>query len=117
MVAFMTVLQICDQYEIHIDLSIHMMFVFVPVLLICMIRNLKYLTPFSTLANVMMAIGVGAVLFEASQDLAPIESRTYLASWSQLPLYFGTAIYAFEGIGLVSYTFLNRLSQTFDFNL
>ncbi|CAH2215809.1 jg878 [Pararge aegeria aegeria] len=92
---------ICDQYEIHIDLSIHMMFVFVPILIICMIRNLKYLTPFSTLANVLMAIGVGAVLYEATQDLPPVDSRVYLASWSQLPLYFGTAIYAFEGIGLV----------------
>ncbi|XP_023937477.1 proton-coupled amino acid transporter-like protein CG1139 [Bicyclus anynana] len=92
---------ICDQYDIHIGLSVHMIFVFVPVLLICMIRNLKYLTPFSTLANVLMAIGVGAVLYEATQDLPSVESRVYLASWYQLPLYFGTAVYAFEGIGLV----------------
>lgn len=99
--------QICDQYGVHIDLSIHMIFVVVPVLLLCMVRNLKYLTPFSTLANVLMAVGVGAVLYEASHDLPAVSSREYLASWHQLPLYFGTAVYAFEGIGLVSYFFLD----------
>lgn len=95
-------MQICDQYGVHIDLSIHMIFVVVPVLLLCMVRNLKYLTPFSTLANVLMAVGVGAVLYEATQDLSSVESRNYIGSWHQLPLYFGTAVYAFEGIGLVS---------------
>ncbi|XP_026500631.2 proton-coupled amino acid transporter-like protein CG1139 isoform X1 [Vanessa tameamea] len=92
---------ICDEYGIHIELSIHMIFVVIPVLILCMVRNLKYLTPFSTVANVLMAVGVGAVLYEATQDLPPVESREYLASWHQLPLYFGTAVYAFEGIGLV----------------
>lgn len=80
-----------------------MIIVVVPVLLSCMVRNLKYLTPFSTVANIMMAVGVSVVVYVAAQDLPPISSRVYLASWQQLPLYFGTAIYAFEGIGLVSY--------------
>lgn len=96
----------CDQYNINVDLSIHMAFVVVPVLLACMVRNLKYLTPFSTIANIMMAVGVAIVVYEASQDLPPVDSRVYLASWEQLPLYFGTAIYAFEGIGLVSLNFI-----------
>ncbi|XP_052752482.1 proton-coupled amino acid transporter-like protein CG1139 [Galleria mellonella] len=92
---------ICDQYGINIDLSIHMIFVVIPVLLSCMVRNLKYLTPFSTVANIMMAVGVSAVVYEAAQNLPPVNTREYMASWQQLPLYFGTAIYAFEGIGLV----------------
>ncbi|CAH1647912.1 unnamed protein product [Spodoptera littoralis] len=92
---------ICDQYNIHIDLSIHMIFVVVPVLLACMVRNLKYLTPFSTIANIMMATGVAVVVYEATQDLPDVETREYIGTWQQLPLYFGTAIYAFEGIGLV----------------
>lgn len=92
---------ICDQYNINIDLSIHMIIVVIPVLLSCMVRNLKYLTPFSTIANIMMAVGVAVVIYKATLDLPPVNTRTYLASWQQLPLYFGTAVYAFEGIGLV----------------
>lgn len=95
-------LQICDENGIHIDLSIHMIFVVIPLLLSCMVRNLKYLTPFSTVANIMMAVGVSVVVYVAAQDLPAVQSREYIASWRQLPLYFGTAIYAFEGIGLVS---------------
>ncbi|XP_012544828.1 proton-coupled amino acid transporter 1 [Bombyx mori] len=92
---------ICDHYEVHIDLSIHMIIVVIPVLLACMVRNLKYLTPFSTIANIMMAVGVSVVIYQATLDLPSVHTRNYIASWQQLPLYFGTAVYAFEGIGLV----------------
>lgn len=79
-----------------------MIFVVIPILLSCMVRNLKYLTPFSTIANAMMFVGVGAVIYEATQNLPEVQSRAYIGTWNQLPLFFGTAIYAFEGIGLVS---------------
>lgn len=58
-----------------------------------------------------MALGVGAVMYEAMQDLPPVKSREFLAPWSQLPLYFGTAIYAFEGIGLVSIILLIKIKK------
>lgn len=34
-------------------------------------------------------------------DLPPISERNYVSSLHKLPLFFGTAIYIFEGIGLV----------------
>ncbi|XP_073950223.1 proton-coupled amino acid transporter-like protein acs isoform X1 [Choristoneura fumiferana] len=92
---------ICDHYGVQMELSVHMIFVVIPVLLACSVRNLKYLTPFSTVANVLMAAGVSAVVYEAAQGLPAPSERDYIADWRQLPLYFGTAVYAFEGIGLV----------------
>lgn len=35
------------------------------------------------------------------QNLPRTDSVKAFATWEQLPLYFGTAIYAFEGIGVV----------------
>jgi len=67
-----------------------------------MIRNLKFIAPLSMAANISMAIGLGIILSYCLVDLPPLNSRTAVAHWSQIPLFFGTAIYAFEGISLVS---------------
>lgn len=75
--------------------------ILLPILLTALIRNLKYLAPFSTLANVLMCIGIIIVLYYSSQDIPSVTERRYIADWQQLPLFFGTAVYAFEGIGLV----------------
>lgn len=74
-----------------------------------MIRNLKFIAPLSTAANISMAIGLGIILTYCLADLPPLASRTAVAHWSQIPLFFGTAIYAFEGISLVSIYSYSRL--------
>lgn len=78
-----------------------MVIALVPILLACLIRNLKYLAPFSMLANLMMVVGLSITLYFGCQDLPHPSERDYIADWSRIPLYFGTTIYAFEGIGLV----------------
>ncbi|XP_077302200.1 proton-coupled amino acid transporter-like protein acs [Arctopsyche grandis] len=93
--------KILDRYDVIFDLHLHMVIVLLPILLSCMIRNLKYLTPFSMLANLMMIVGLAITLYFACTDLPHPSERPYIADWSRLPLYFGTTIYAFEGIGLV----------------
>merc|ERR1719411_1570839 len=73
----------------------------IPMLLLCSIRNLKYLSPISMLANILQMVGLGLVFFYLLQDLPVTWERKAYADWKQYPLYFGTAIYAFEGIGVV----------------
>lgn len=79
-----------------------MAIILVPILLTALIRNLKYLAPFSTIANVLMIVGIIIVMYYATEDLPSVNERQYFAKLSHLPLFFGTTIYAFEGIGLVS---------------
>lgn len=49
-----------------------------------------------------MLSGIGITFYYIFQDLPPISERNLaVLSWSKLPLFFGTVIYLFEGIGLV----------------
>ncbi|XP_027207368.1 proton-coupled amino acid transporter-like protein pathetic isoform X1 [Penaeus vannamei] len=73
-----------------------------PILLICYIPHLKYLAPVSLVAGVIQTAGLIICFYYMVRDLPEIsEEIPGWAGWSKLPLYFGSAIYAFEGIGLV----------------
>lgn len=78
-----------------------MAFILVPMLMLASIRNLKYLSPVSMLANILQMAGLGIIFYYLFQDLPYSWERKAFSSWGQLPLYFGTAIYTFEGIGVV----------------
>ncbi len=72
--------------------------------------------PFSLMANVMNVVGLVIILQYCVRDLPPIGSYPAFNSWSTLPLYFGTAIYAFEGIGVVSFSWFGTKCDTFLLN-
>jgi len=65
------------------------------------VKSLKYLTPASFLATILTVIGLGITFFYLLQGLPKTLKVKAFSSWQQLPLYFGTAVYAFEGIGMV----------------
>lgn len=49
-----------------------------------------------------MLSGIGITFFYIFQDLPNISERNMaVVSWTKLPLFFGTVVYLFEGIGLV----------------
>lgn len=90
-----------DHYGYQWDVHVHMAVILIPILMSCMVRNLKYLAPISTIANILMITGIIITLYYSMQELPDISSRRYIADLEQLPLFFGTALFAFEGIGLV----------------
>lgn len=77
---------------------------FIPILLSTWIRNLKYLAPVSSIANFLVVAGYMATVYMMTDDLPSIEERDYVAGWKQIPLFFGTVIYSFEAITLVSHS-------------
>lgn len=94
--------QVMDYYGIVLDLHLHMAIIFLPILCSALVRNLKFLTPLSTIANILMIVGIVITIYYSTKDLPTNTTKHYFATWEQFPLFFGTAIFAFEGIGLVS---------------
>ncbi|XP_011561266.1 proton-coupled amino acid transporter-like protein CG1139 [Plutella xylostella] len=66
-----------------------------------LIRNLKYLAPFSMIANLLVGTGMGITLYYLFQDIPSTSEREAFAGLDRLPTFFGTAIFALEGIGVV----------------
>ena len=89
----------------YMDSRIYMVIVTALLLPFVFIRNLKSLAPLSMVANVMTMVGLLIILWHCVQDIPSVSNYPAFNSWTGLALYFGTTIYAFEGIGVVSITF------------
>ena len=69
-----------------------------------LVRHLKYIAPFSSAANLLMMLGFIVILQYCCQHLQPVPHFPAFGSSTGLALFFGQAIYAFEGIAVVSIT-------------
>ncbi|XP_039286721.1 proton-coupled amino acid transporter-like protein CG1139 [Nilaparvata lugens] len=92
---------ISDSYGLNLDLRVHMCIMMVPLILSSLVRSLKYIVPISLTANLCMIFGIASTMYIVMQDLPPVSSRRYIGDLGNVPLFFGTAVYSFEGIGLV----------------
>lgn len=73
----------------------------IPLIVLNLIRSLKFLAPFSMIANLFTGAAMCITFYYVFQDLPSVGARPQMAEWTQLPLFFGTAIFALEGIGVV----------------
>ncbi|KAH8395576.1 hypothetical protein KR222_000484, partial [Zaprionus bogoriensis] len=91
---------VVDHY-FKMDVHIYLLLMLAPMILLNLVRNLKYLTPVSLVAAVLTVAGLAISFSYMLHDLPDVHTVKPVATWATLPLYFGTAIYAFEGIGVV----------------
>ncbi|XP_003703905.1 proton-coupled amino acid transporter-like protein pathetic [Megachile rotundata] len=71
------------------------------VILLGQVRNLKYLVPFSMIANTCMMVGFALTLYYVFTDMNISSNVKLFAKAEQLPTFFATVIFAIEGIGVV----------------
>ena len=88
-------------YHVQVDTKIILLILLIPMMALNLLKNLKYLTPVSLFASILTVTGLAFTFHYMLHDLPRTDSVHGYATWGQLPLYFGTAIYAFEGIGVV----------------
>lgn len=93
--------EVVAHYFFKLDIRVYLLLMLVPMVLLNLVRNLKYLTPASLLASILTIGGLAITFFYMLQDLPKTDTVKGFATWDTLPLFFGTAIYAFEGIGVV----------------
>ncbi|XP_053687631.1 proton-coupled amino acid transporter-like protein pathetic [Sabethes cyaneus] len=83
------------------DIRIYILLTMIPVLAIGQIRELKFLVPFSALANMFIVVTFAITLYYIFKDPLVFDDKPGFASFATLPLFFSTVIFAMEGIGVV----------------
>lgn len=89
---------VADYYlESPVDVRLCMVIILLPLILINWIRNLKYLAPFSTLANAITMVSFGIICYYIFREPVSTENKEAFAPASGFPLFFGTVLFALEG--------------------
>lgn len=74
---------------------------FLPISILCTIRKIENLAPFSAIANAATAVSISIMFSYLLGSLPSPEIYPKFAGFDMLPAYFGTIVFAFEGIGVV----------------
>ncbi|XP_063498752.1 proton-coupled amino acid transporter 3 isoform X1 [Symphalangus syndactylus] len=84
-----------------LDIRFYMLIILPFLISLVFIQNLRALSIFSTLANIS-TLGSMALIFEYIMQGIPYPSNLPLmANWKTFLLFFGTAVFTFEGVGMV----------------
>ncbi|XP_066147989.1 proton-coupled amino acid transporter-like protein CG1139 isoform X1 [Euwallacea fornicatus] len=96
--------QVVDVYtpdDYHFDTRLYMAAMLPLLIPVNLIKNLKFLSPLSMIANILVAVGMSVTFYYIFSDLPSFDSQPAYESVTKLPIFFGTAIFALEGIGVV----------------
>ncbi|XP_026326528.1 proton-coupled amino acid transporter-like protein pathetic [Hyposmocoma kahamanoa] len=98
-----SVQQIVDYFAVDNGLSkaMYCAMSLVPILIFTQIKNLKFLAPFSAIANILLVLTFLICLHYICKDFPGLDSQPMLVKIEQWPLFIATVIFAMEGIGVV----------------
>uniref|UniRef100_A0A7I4YF09 Aa_trans domain-containing protein n=1 Tax=Haemonchus contortus TaxID=6289 RepID=A0A7I4YF09_HAECO len=87
--------------DIKLSKATWMLLLLIPMLSLCSIRRLSMLAPLAMAANFVYIVAVGIVLFFFVSNLKPVGSLPWFGKVADLPLFFGTVMFAFEGVAVI----------------
>ncbi|XP_031340853.1 proton-coupled amino acid transporter-like protein CG1139 [Photinus pyralis] len=87
--------------EFEMDTRIYSVITMIPLLLSMQIRQLKYLVPFSLIANVCLVIGFGITLYYIFEETPDVSKVSLFESLERFPTFLSTIIFAMEGVGVI----------------
>lgn len=91
--------QVVDYYTGSVsDIRVYIACFLIPLILLSWIPNLKYLAPFSGVANVFMGIGLLITFYYCVIDMPPVLDRPLHTSIVKIPPFFGIVIFAMEAV-------------------
>ena len=88
-----------------LDVKAWIAILLLPIMLFSFIRDLRTLSPLSTFANICLVSGLVIILQYTVQHIPRTDGLPDFAGWSNLPIFFGITMFAFENIGVVSISF------------
>ncbi|XP_063530212.1 proton-coupled amino acid transporter-like protein CG1139 [Cydia strobilella] len=94
---------ICDHfYPSHVySVKTYCCFLLLPLILTSQIRHLKFLVPFSLLANLCLLLTFLITSYYTFQGIPSVGPEKLAVGVTQWPLFLSTAIFAMEGINVV----------------
>ncbi|VVC38348.1 Amino acid transporter, transmembrane domain [Cinara cedri] len=88
-------------FEVNIEEKWYQLFLFIPMVLISLIRSLKHLAPFSSIATAFSLISFICVFYYIFREPMSMENRVAVGSGKTMPLFFGTVLFAMEAVGVI----------------
>lgn len=83
------------------DVRLFMLIILLPLILINWVRNLKYLAPFSSVANVITILSFGIICYYMFNAPVSTEGKHAYGNIAEFPFFFGTVLFALEAIGVI----------------
>lgn len=85
----------------ELSVRVYILITMVPIMMIGQIRTLKFLVPFSALANAFIIATLGIVLFYIFRETLVFDDKPLIVSFTKWPFFVTTVMYALDGIGAV----------------
>ncbi|XP_043465098.1 proton-coupled amino acid transporter-like protein pathetic isoform X1 [Leptopilina heterotoma] len=94
--------QVLEHYaNIQINIRLLIACLLLPLIVLCWIPNLKYLAPFSMVANGFMGVSLAITFYYMIKHLHPLKEVPLVQNYELFPNFISITIFAMEAIGVM----------------